>query len=160
MEYLEHMQVRSDSLLSDLPAYCEKHNLIGSLANVSALLITASVDLNWLGFYLFDGEKLILGPFQGAPACTQIHLGKGVCGTAADQQKTIRVDDVDQFPGHIVCDSRSRSELVVPLVQAGRLVGVLDIDSPSLARFNKEDEIFFEKVAHALVTHLDFGVLK
>ncbi|MBY0385220.1 GAF domain-containing protein [bacterium] len=150
----------TNDTLKDLPAYCEPHNLVGSLANVSAFLMSAVTDVNWLGFYLFDGEKLILGPFQGRPACTQIQLGKGVCGTSAQQKKTIRVDDVDQFPGHIVCDSQSRSEIVVPIVQNGVLRGVLDVDSPKLSRFNQEDEIFFQKVVELLTKNLDFGVLK
>lgn len=149
----------TNDALKDLPAYCERHNLIGSLANVSALLMSAVSDVNWLGFYLFDGEKLILGPFQGRPACTQIQLGKGVCGTSAQRQQTIRVDDVDQFPGHIVCDSQSRSEIVVPILQKGVLRGVLDVDSPKLSRFNHEDEVFFEKAVEILTNHLDFEVL-
>jgi len=147
----------SQDLLKDIPAYCEKTNLMGSLANISALLMTHTQNVNWLGFYLFDGEKLILGPFQGKPACTQIQLGKGVCGTAAVQQKTIRVDNVDDFSGHIVCDSDSRSELVIPIVQQQKLVGVLDIDSPELSRFNQRDELFYQKVVEILVRHLDFG---
>lgn len=149
----------SQDVLSDIPAYCEMQNLVGSLANVSALLMANQQDVNWLGFYLFDGEKLILGPFQGAPACTQIAMGKGVCGTAAQQRRTILVDNVDEFPGHIVCDSRSRSEIVVPLIQNDRLVAVLDVDSPQRARFNQKDQEFFEKVAELLITHLDFGGL-
>lgn len=148
----------TNDTLKDLPAYCERHNLIGSLANVSALLKSAVSDVNWLGFYLFDGEKLILGPFQGKPACTQIQLGKGVCGTSAEKQKTIRVDDVDQFPGHIVCDSQSRSEIVVPIVQNGVLRGVLDVDSPKLSRFNQEDQVFFEKAVEILTKNLNFEV--
>ena len=144
--------------LKDLPAYCERSNLVGSLANVSALLMDAVSEVNWLGFYLFDGKKLILGPFQGRPACTQIELGKGVCGTSAQQQRTIRVDDVDQFPGHIVCDSQSRSEIVVPIVQNGILRGVLDVDSPKLSRFNQADEVFFQQVVEVLIKNLNFGV--
>ena len=152
------MFVASQDPLSDIPAYCEKHNLVGSLANVSAFLMAHTQDVNWLGFYLYDGAKLVLGPFQGKPACTEIQLSKGVCGTAARERKTLRVDNVDEFPGHIVCDSNSRSELVVPIVQKGQLLGVLDIDSPSLARFNQQDELFYQKVVESLVQHLDFGV--
>jgi L-methionine (R)-S-oxide reductase len=154
------MFLKSQDPLLDIPAYCEKQNLMGSLANVSAFLMANASDVNWLGFYLFDGTKLVLGPFQGNPACTQIQLGKGVCGTAASERKTIRVDDVDAFPGHIVCDSNSRSELVVPILQKGELVGVLDIDSPSLARFNQQDEVFYQKVVESLVEHLHFGARK
>jgi L-methionine (R)-S-oxide reductase len=151
------MFVASQDPISDIPAYCEAHNLTGSLANVSAFLMAHTQDVNWLGFYLFDGAKLVLGPFQGKPACTEIQLGKGVCGTSALSQKTLRVDDVDGFPGHIVCDSNSRSELVVPIIQKEKLVGVLDIDSPRLSRFNEQDELFYEKVVEKLVHHLDFG---
>ncbi len=115
-------------------------------------------NVNWLGFYLYDGARLVLGPFQGKPACTQIELGKGVCGTSALERKTLRVDNVDEFPGHIVCDSNSRSELVVPILQKSQLVAVLDIDSPNLARFNQQDELFYQKVVESLVQHLDFGV--
>ena len=152
------MFIASQDPLSDIPAYCEKHNLMGSLANVSAFLMAHTKDVNWLGFYLYDGAKLVLGPFQGKPACTQIELGKGVCGTAARERKTLRIDNVEEFPGHIVCDSASRSELVVPIVQKGQIVAVLDIDSPSLARFNQQDELFYQKVVESLIQHLDFGI--
>ena len=142
--------------LADLPFYCEKDNLIGSLANVSALLMAEIPHINWVGFYLYDGKKLVLGPFQGRPACTQIAVGKGVCGTAALQKSTVRVADVEQFSGHIVCDSRSQSELVVPLLRGQRLYGVLDVDSPQKERFTADDQIFFEKVVELLMEHLDF----
>ncbi len=150
------MFTATNDVIADLPAYCERHNLVGSLANVSALLMAHLERVNWVGFYLWDGEKLRLGPFQGQPACTEIALGKGVCGTAAQQQKTILVEDVDQFPGHIVCDSASRSEVVVPLVKNKKLVGVLDVDSPELARFTQKDVEFFEHVANVLLQNLDF----
>ncbi len=153
------MKILSDDVLGDLSAYCEQHNLMGSLANVSALLMASQSEINWLGFYLYDGEKLILGPFQGHPACTQIAIGKGVCGTAAQQRRTVIVDNVDEFPGHIVCDSRSKSEIVVPLVQNGKLIGVLDVDSPKLARFNQKDQEFYEKAVATLLANLDFGGL-
>ncbi len=152
------MFVPSENPLSEISAYCEKQNLMGSLANVSAFLMAHTQDVNWLGFYLYDGAKLVLGPFQGKPACTQIQLGKGVCGTAAVERKPLCVDNVDAFPGHIVCDSNSRSELVIPIIQNDKLVGVLDIDSPRLARFNQQDQIFYERVVESLVQHLDFGV--
>jgi L-methionine (R)-S-oxide reductase len=157
---LNSMKIISQDTLTELPAFCEKHNLVGSLANVSALLMSALENINWLGFYLYDGQKLILGPFQGQPACTEIAIGKGVCGKAAKTRTSIRVDNVNEFPGHIVCDSRSQSELVVPLVQDNQLVGVLDVDSPLQARFTHQDQIFFEKVAQILVTHLIFGEKK
>ncbi len=115
-------------------------NAIANAANLSALIYASVADLNWAGFYLFDGNELVVGPFQGLPACVRIALGRGVCGTAAAERRTIRVDDVDAFDGHIACDSASRSELVIPLVKNEKLLGVMDLDSPSPARFNLEDE--------------------
>lgn len=120
---------------------------IANAANLTALIYGGLDDLNWAGFYLLKREDLVLGPFQGAPACVRIPLGKGVCGTAAQQRKTLLVPDVEKFPGHIVCDSASRSEIVVPLVQNGQLLGVLDIDSPKLSRFDEEDRVGFEALA-------------
>ena len=123
---------------------------IANLANASALLYQSLDRLNWAGFYLLEGETLVLGPFQGKPACIEIPLGKGVCGTAARENKTQRVDDVHRFPGHIACDSASRSELVIPLHQNGAVVGVLDIDSPEPARFSPEDQTGLEEFAQIL----------
>jgi GAF domain-containing protein len=143
--------------LNDLHAYCEQHNLVGSLANIAALLKSATTDVNWLGFYLFDGRVLRLGPFQGNPACTEIALGKGVCGTAASERRTLMVEDVDRFPGHIPCDSASRSEIVVPMFQNEKLIGVLDVDSPSLKRFTDKDKIFFEAAVKLILQNLDFS---
>ncbi|MBM0067083.1 GAF domain-containing protein [Alkalicoccobacillus gibsonii] len=128
---------------------------VAKLANASALLNQFLNDVNWVGFYLTKEEqKLILGPFQGMPACVHIDFGKGVCGTAAAKQETIRVADVHQFPGHIACDAASRSEIVVPLIKDGKTIGVLDIDSPSLERFNEEDEKYLKQFAEILVKHL------
>lgn len=149
-----------NDILTDLHAYCERDNFVGSLANVCALLMEHNERVNWLGFYLYDGERLRLGPFQGKAACTSIEIGKGVCGTSAKDLQTILVDDVDQFPGHIVCDSVSRSEIVIPILQNGRLQGVLDVDSPDLKRFSEVDQIFYEKVVQILVQNLDFEVLR
>jgi len=112
---------------------------IANLANASALLYHSLPDLNWAGFYLLKGEGLIVGPFQGKPACVRIALGAGVCGTAAASRRTVIVRDVHQFAGHIACDSASNSEIVVPLLLAGELIGVLDLDSPQLARFDEAD---------------------
>ena len=109
-------------------------------ANISALLYEALPDLNWAGFYLMRDGELALGPFQGKTACMKIKVGKGVCGTAVQEDRTIRVDDVHQFKGHIACDSASASEIVLPIHKDGRIIGVLDIDSPIKARFSKEDE--------------------
>ncbi len=117
-----------------------EHDRVANAANLSALIYSQVPDLNWAGFYLFDGSELVVGPFQGLPACVRIPLGKGVCGTAALERRVLRVDDVDQFPGHIACDSASRSELVIPLFKDEQLLGVLDLDSPKAARFGEADE--------------------
>jgi GAF domain-containing protein len=118
--------------------------------NLSALIYATLPELNWVGFYFFDGRELVVGPFQGKPACVRIALGKGVCGTAAATHETVVVRDVEQFPGHIACDIASRSEIVVPLVASdGRLLGVLDVDSPKLARFDHEDQAGMEALARS-----------
>ncbi|GHH56814.1 MULTISPECIES: GAF domain-containing protein [Gammaproteobacteria] len=127
---------------------------IANAANLSALIFHALPALNWAGFYFYDGRELVVGPFQGLPACVRIPLDKGVCGAAASTRRTQRVADVDAFPGHIACDSASRSELVVPLVKDGALIGVLDLDSPELARFDEEDQRGLEAVAQAFVDAL------
>ncbi len=128
---------------------------IANAANLSALVYHALPDLNWVGFYFFDGSELVVGPFQGMPACVRIPLDKGVCGAAATTRTTQRIDDVDAFPGHIACDSASKSELVVPLAGAdGALIGVFDIDSPLPARFSVEDQEGLERVAKAYLESL------
>ena len=127
---------------------------VANAANLSALVYHALPSLNWVGFYFFDGNELVVGPFQGLPACVRIPLGKGVCGAAASRRETQRVDDVHAFPGHIACDAASRSELVVPLVKDGRLVGVLDIDSPEPARFDVIDQRGIETIAAIYVEAL------
>ncbi len=116
-----------------------ERDFIANAANFSSLVYHSLPDLNWAGFYLLKENELVLGPFQGQPACVRIEIGKGVCGTAAEQQQTIIVDNVHEFPGHIACDSASNSEIVVPLIRDGELTGVLDLDSPLLARFDEED---------------------
>ena len=113
---------------------------IANMANAAALIWESLPDLNWAGFYRNVAGELVLGPFQGRPACIRIPFGKGVCGTAAETQKVQRIEDVHAFPGHIACDATSASELVVPIVKGGELVGVLDLDSPTPARFTEEDE--------------------
>ena len=120
---------------------------IANAANLSALVYHALPDLNWVGFYFFDGTELVVGPFQGQPACVRIPLDKGVCGAAARTRTTQRVDDVHAFPGHIACDAASRSELVVPLADGDRLVGVFDLDSPRPARFDADDQAGLEAIA-------------
>lgn len=120
---------------------------IANAANLSALVYRALPDLNWVGFYFYDGRELVVGPFQGLPACVRIALDKGVCGAAARTRETQRVDDVHAFPGHIACDAASRSELVVPLVRDGALIGVFDVDSPLPSRFDVEDQVGLERIA-------------
>jgi len=127
---------------------------IANAANLSALVYHALPQLNWVGFYFFDGTELVVGPFQGLPACVRIPLHKGVCGAAASTRQTQRVDDVDAFPGHIACDSASRSELVVPLVHDGALVGVFDLDSPVTSRFDADDQAGLEAIAKVFVEAL------
>jgi len=127
---------------------------IANAANLSALVYHALPHLNWVGFYFFDGTELVVGPFQGLPACVRIPLDKGVCGAAASQRVTQRIEDVDAFPGHIACDSASRSELVVPLVHGDTLIGVFDLDSPSLARFAADDQVGLEAIAAVFVEAL------
>ena len=118
----------------------DESDALAAASNFVALLYNAMLDINWLGIYVLRRDELVLGPFQGKPACVHIALGHGVCGTAASTLNTQRIDDVHAFPGHIACDPDSRSELVVPLLVGSQLLGVLDIDSPSLARFSEEDQ--------------------
>ena len=127
---------------------------IANAANLAALVYHALPDLNWVGFYFFDGEELVVGPFQGLPACVRIPLAKGVCGAAARLRQTQRVEDVNVFPGHIACDSASRSELVVPLYQGDTLLGVFDLDSPLPARFDADDQAGLEAIAQAYLDAL------
>jgi L-methionine (R)-S-oxide reductase len=117
----------------------DEHDLIANAANCAALLFHSLPDINWAGFYLYKEGELVLGPFQGNPACVRIAMGKGVCGTAAQLKQTVVVENVHEFPGHIACDSASNSEIVVPLIKDKRLIGVLDLDSPLFARFDDED---------------------
>ncbi len=126
-------------------------------ANLAALLFHALPDLNWAGFYWLKGEGLVLGPFQGKPACVRIALGKGVCGTAAATRRTVVVPDVHAFPGHIACDSASASEVVVPVLRDGRLLGVLDLDSPRPARFDEADARGLEALVAAFVDGTDLA---
>lgn len=130
-------------------------NQVANLSNASALLNQFLDRINWVGFYLMDtNNELVLGPFQGLPACIRIPLGKGVCGTAAQKKETVRVEDVNQFPGHIACDAASQSEIVIPLIKGEQLIGVLDIDSPEVNRFDELDQKKLEEFASALVKFL------
>lgn len=134
----------------------EEPFFIPALSNASALLKEALQEVNWAGFYLMKDKRLVLGPFQGKPACIHIEIGKGVCGTAVQKDKTMLVSDVHEFPGHIACDSASNSEIVVPIHQDGEIVGVLDIDSPIKNRFTKEDQEGLELFVRELERGLEF----
>jgi GAF domain-containing protein len=136
--------------------FADERDLIANAANLSSLLYHSLPDLNWTGFYLLKGDELVLGPFQGKPACVRIGLGSGVCGTAAQRRETIMVDNVHDFPGHIACDSASNSEIVVPLVVGERLIGVLDLDSPSLSRFDDIDAAGLNELVEIFVGATDF----
>lgn len=139
-------------LLDDLSALLAgERDLLANLANTAALVYQSLPDVNWAGFYLLKQGQFVLGPFQGKPACVRIELGRGVCGTAAQQRQTIVVPDVHRFAGHIACDEASRSEIVVPMVASERLLGVLDLDSPSLSRFDETDAAGLERVVAILL---------
>ena len=136
------------ALIEDVPF------LITNLANISALIFESFPDINWAGFYIMKNDQLILGPFQGKPACVRIPLGKGVCGTAALEDKTLVVSDVHQFAGHIACDSASESEIVIPIHHGGKVWGVMDIDSPVKDRFSQDDTYALEKLVEVLEDQL------
>ena len=135
-----------------------EHGYIPVLSNASALLFDSLDSINWAGFYLMDKGSLLLGPFQGKVACIRIPLGKGVCGTAAEKDEVLVVENVHEFPGHIACDSASNSEIVVPIHRDGRVIGVLDIDSPALGRFTKEDEAVLKEFAQVLEQVTEFSL--
>ncbi|WP_299788876.1 GAF domain-containing protein [uncultured Shewanella sp.] len=149
-EFYRSLDSQAQALLSG------EDDLIAAMANFSALINDSVKDLNWVGFYLLKNKQLVLGPFQGKVACTRIPLGKGVCGTAASERKTQRISDVHKFDGHIACDSASNSEIVIPVMHDQELVAVLDIDSPSLARFSETDQIGLEKLVNSFENAL-FG---
>jgi len=152
----EHYRELNEQLAALLS---EESDALANAANLTALLFHALPDLNWLGFYLLRGDELVLGPFQGKVACVRIAVGRGVCGTAARERKTIVVPDVHAFPGHIACDAASRSEIVVPLLRGERLLGVLDADSPHEHRFDTDDAEGLETAAKLLVERSDFSQL-
>lgn len=128
-------------------------NFITNASNFSALIFNSLESLNWVGFYLLSNNDLLLGPFQGKPACTRISMGKGVCGSSAAQCKTIIVDDVHEFPGHIACDAASNSEIVIPIILNSKLYGVLDIDSPIKNRFDNNDKVHLEELLEILINN-------
>jgi len=158
----EMKKVQADSkaeLYSDLLSQAkgllhDEHDRVANAANFAALLYHSLADVNWVGFYFMKDGELLVGPFQGKPACVHIALGKGVCGTAAQSRKTQLVPDVNAFPGHIFCDGDSLSELVVPLIRNGEVLGVLDLDSPKLARFDAEDQAGLEALAKVFLDSL------
>lgn len=132
----------------------DETDLLANMANISAVLYHGLSEVNWVGFYILKGNDLVLGPFQGLPACTRIPLGKGVCGTAASRKQLINVDDVHQFEGHIACDSASRSECVLPIIRNNHVVAVLDVDSPVYSRFDDETEHCLTQVVNILTESL------
>nr|WP_312578689.1 GAF domain-containing protein [Sedimentibacter sp.] len=135
---------------------CEENDWLANLANASALLWMLLDEINWAGFYLYKNEELVLGPFQGKPACTHIAIGRGVCGTAVATRATQLVRDVHDFPGHIACDSDSNSEMVIPIIIGDKIIGVLDIDSPIVNRFDNEDKKYIEKFVEILIKYVAF----
>jgi len=142
----------SDDVLAKLHGLFEnERDGIANAANCAAVLFHGLADVNWAGFYLWNGEELVLGPFAGRPACVRIGLGRGVCGTAAAERRTVVVADVHAFPGHIACDSASASEIVVPLLRGDELLGVLDVDSPRHGRFGPQEQALLEHVARMWV---------
>ena len=156
-ELYESLAVSLEALIGDEP------DALANLANAAALIREALSDINWAGFYLVRRDpgnredELVLGPFQGRPACVRIAIGKGVCGTAAAKRETLVVPDVNAFPGHIACDAASRSEIVVPLVANGKLCGVLDVDAPKENRFDEQDRKGLENVAKVLVSKVNWN---
>jgi GAF domain-containing protein len=150
-EFYSSLNKQLDSILHG------ERDWICNLAQTSALLMQTMPDLNWAGFYLFKGGELVLGPFQGKVACVRIALGRGVCGTAATRRETVVVPNVHDFPGHIACDSASNSEIVLPLLRGGSLLGVLDLDSPKLNRFDAEDAAGLQRTVEILLAASDAG---
>ncbi|MCQ6278385.1 GAF domain-containing protein [Bacillus sp. EB600] len=154
--YKENRMDNYDLVKKQLQALVhDEKNRIANLSNAAALLNQFLDRINWVGFYLIDNDsELVLGPFQGLPACIRIPIGKGVCGTAAMKKETIRVQDVNQFPGHIACDAASQSEIVIPIIKDGNLLGVLDIDSPENGRFDELDQQQLEEFVEILAQSL------
>jgi L-methionine (R)-S-oxide reductase len=150
-ERYQELAEQLQSLLSD------ERDLVANAANLAALLYHGLPDLNWAGVYFLKNGGLVLGPFQGKPACTRIALGKGVCGAAAISRKTGGVENVHEFPGHIACDAASNSEIVVPLLKSGEVIGVLDLDSPRLGRFDAEDRAGLELLVQRFLELTDIG---
>jgi L-methionine (R)-S-oxide reductase len=160
-EYSIDAEITYDNLLSRVSSLYETStDIVSNMANVASLLYWSLDGINWLGFYLRKGETLVLGPFHGKHACASIAMGKGVCGQAASQKKTLIVSDVRKFNGHIACDASTLSEIVVPLQYKGKVIAVLDVDSPMLERFKNTDQYFFEEVAHKLMQSIGDNIPK
>ena len=156
-DYPENKAERYEVFLAQTASLLDETlNPIANLANIAALMADALPQINWCGFYLMDNGLLILGPFCGLPACTRIPLGRGVCGMAAQKDEIQRIADVHQFPGHIACDSASRSEIVIPIHHQGRVIGVLDIDSPVPARFDELDELYLVRLVEQIQAACQF----
>lgn len=151
-ELYQHLEAQTRALLQG------ERDAVANSANLAALLYHSLPELNWAGFYFVKGDALVLGPFQGQPACVRIEIGKGVCGTAAHRRETIVVPDVHEFSGHIACDSASNSEIVVPIIKEGCLIGVLDLDSPNFARFDDEDAAGLERLIEVFINSCAFPV--
>ena len=156
VSYSESIEKNYELVIKQLKALLDgEDDLIANLSNASALLNQFLSDINWVGFYLTkEKNQLVLGPFQGLPACVRIPFGRGVCGTAAANNETLRIADVHQFPGHIACDAASNSEIVIPLVKNDEVIGVLDIDSPLKERFNETDEKYLKLFVDALSEYI------
>ena len=150
-KFYQYMNLKLTGLI------CEEPDWLANLSNAAGLLYLLLDDINWAGFYLYKNDELVLGPFQGKPACTHIAMGKGVCGTAAKDRLTQVVKDVHQFPGHIACDAASQSEIVLPIIHEGHLVGVLDIDSPIKERFDEKDAQGLEKFVGILNKYVNWS---
>jgi len=154
-KYVESREKNYQLLLEQIQSLLQgEKNQIANLANAASLLHQFLPQINWVGFYLLIENELVLGPFQGLPACTRIPLGRGVCGTAAKERKTQCIDDVTQFKGHIACDAASRSELVIPLIKKDHLLGVLDVDSPIKGRFDETDVKYLSQFCHIVVSRI------
>ena len=155
INYEGSIQTQYNTLAKQLDALLTgESDQIANLSNASALLNVFLSDINWVGFYLMKEDQLVLGPFQGLPACVRIPVGRGVCGTAVVQKETVVVADVHAFPGHIACDAASNSEIVIPLIKENAVIGVLDIDSPLKNRFSKEDQVGLEQFVDVLMKHI------
>ena len=152
-QHYQELAEQMRGLLSD------ERDRIANAANFSSLVFNSLPALNWAGFYFYDGIELVVGPFQGKPACVRIALGKGVCGTAAARRETLIVPDVLAFPGHIACDAASRSEIVVPILDGGALLGVLDVDAPEKNRFGEADRAVLEECVRVLLPRVDWKAL-